>query len=221
MRLDACGDEIAPGKTCQLRWAVPTTSGPGAADLSTVSYVYMSSVDRTAHTQAGLVGTLIVGNKGALRADGSIKGVDVDVPLLFAIQNENESPFLSADLSSRALSTPPAGMSEADFEESNLMHSVNGYLYCNGHAVDVKAGQRVRFSLLALGSENDIHTPYFDGHVVEHRGAHRYASDLMPFNTMDVDLVASQCGSAEMSCAVHDHYAAGMRSRFVVSGCAN
>lgn len=40
------------------------SAGPASEDLSTVAYVYTSSVDLVAHPNAGLVGVLVVGSPG-------------------------------------------------------------------------------------------------------------------------------------------------------------
>jgi hypothetical protein len=52
------------------------------------------------------------------------KGVDRLVPLLFNIQNENESPYLRANMAAAGVEAEAEASEE--FEESNLMHSING-----------------------------------------------------------------------------------------------
>ena len=108
---------------------------PGSQDLSTVAYAYTSSVDLITHPNAGLIGMLVVATPGSLTpsdtttADGSVwqqvpQGVDRLIPLLFNIQNENESPFLGLNMAAAGVKADVVGSD--DFEESNLMHSVNG-----------------------------------------------------------------------------------------------
>ena len=122
------------------------SAGPGDGDLSTTAYVYTSSVDPVAHPQAGLVGVLVVGARGSLlrrpRGEGRAEavapaGVDALEPLLFTIVNENASPYLlanaaAAGVAAEALDTP-------EFEESNLIHSINGLVFCNGAGLQVCA----------------------------------------------------------------------------------
>jgi hephaestin len=207
VRLQGC-DSVASGAMCEYTWAVPATSGPGPADLSTVAYTYLSTVDRVAHTHAGLVGAVIVGSRGSIGVGDLPIGANLEIPLLFSIQDEGLSPYLSINLAGAAAS------------QNLQMHSVNGFLYCNAKILTVPFSHVVRWVLMAFGSENDIHTPHFENHVIKYAGMNHFVSDLMPANTMVVDMVASKCSAAEISCAVHDHYAAGMRSRFLVTGCA-
>lgn len=56
------------------------------------------------------------------------------------------------------------------FPESNLMHSMNGFVYCNGPSLQLKAGERVRWLVMGFGSEADMHSPVFDGQAVEYAG---------------------------------------------------
>lgn len=124
---------------------------PGTSDLSTAAYAYTSLVDPELHPNAGLIGLLLVAAPGSLRPAGDApvsvateksrelelgngegsalpahqqllpEGVDRLVPLLFNIQNENESPFLAENMAAAGVTEPGDA-----FEESNLMHCVNG-----------------------------------------------------------------------------------------------
>ena len=44
--------------------------------------------------------------------------------------NENESPLLPQTLAALGLNET-AGLSADDFSESNLKHSINGFIFCN------------------------------------------------------------------------------------------
>ncbi len=43
-------------------------------------------------------------------------------------------------------------------QESNLKHSINGFMYCNMPGLEARLGQRVRFYVMSLGSEVRIPT---------------------------------------------------------------
>lgn len=57
------------------------------------------------------------------------------------------------------------------FPESNLMHGINGYIYCNGPTLQLKRGETVRWLVMGFGSEVDMHSPVFDGQAVQYAGA--------------------------------------------------
>lgn len=57
--------------------------------------------------------------------------------------NETASPLLKETL--RAVSAPlngTLGLSQDDWEESNLKHGINGYLYCNMPGLTAEEGDR-------------------------------------------------------------------------------
>jgi hypothetical protein len=66
-----------------------------------------------------------------------------------------------------------ASADEEGFEESNLMHSVNGFVYGNGPVPEMKVGQHVRWYTYTLGTEVDLHTPHWHGNTVTPTGCAR------------------------------------------------
>lgn len=240
----------------RVRLLAPCSTGPGSDDLPVVPYVYSSSVDLQAHSNAGLVGVLAVAARGMLdrcavsggaqrlraasgiqlaplrqpacsaaacnlqpaaahsarlpgHSDGKPTDVDAMVPLLFTIMDENASPFLAQNMA--AAGVPPehkgdgawqaaarrqAGRARraaagaalcarsrchaahrppcpadaaADFAESNLKHSINGLMYCNLGGLEFLVGKRVRFLLVGMGSEMDLHGGVFAGDAERER----------------------------------------------------
>ncbi len=55
------------------------------------------------------------------------------------IINENASPLLPYTLSALGLNAT-AGLSEDDFTESNLKHSINGLIFCNTPGFNMPLG---------------------------------------------------------------------------------
>ena len=64
----------------------------------------------------------------AAHAVRAVQGVDRLVPLLFNIQNENESPFQEANAAAAGVAEGRPDFRAEEFEESNLMHSINGWV---------------------------------------------------------------------------------------------
>ena len=52
---------MEPGQSQTYAWLAPPTLGPGKQDFSTVAYTYRSTVDPTAHENAGLIGAVVIG----------------------------------------------------------------------------------------------------------------------------------------------------------------
>lgn len=109
-------------------------------------WVYHSHTDEVADVYAGLMGPLVVTRAGLARADGSPEDVDREVLATFFIDNETLSPLL-ADNERRFGTRPFPSDPEADdaFVESDLKHSINGYLYGGMPVVTLRRGERVRW----------------------------------------------------------------------------
>eukprot|EP01024_Parvocaulis_polyphysoides_P017051 TRINITY_DN17539_c0_g1_i7.p1 TRINITY_DN17539_c0_g1~~TRINITY_DN17539_c0_g1_i7.p1 ORF type:complete len:352 (-),score=50.03 TRINITY_DN17539_c0_g1_i7:1073-2035(-) len=214
------GQEVSAGNKFTYTWNVPEVAGPGEADLSTVIYPYGSAVNKVSAMYAGLVGTAIVGKQGSLKNRGQIEGVGMVVPLLFMINNENSSPYLDENI---LLSQDVIGTSintESDeFEESNLLHAINGRIYCNLEPIRVQTGHKVRVLLLGLGSEADMHGPIFPGQVMLQQDKSSSASfELMPGVATTMDMFITSPGQWTIRCDTHDHYLAGMTASLIVDG---
>jgi hephaestin len=65
------------------------------------------------------------------------------------------------------------------FPESNLMHAINGYVYCNGPTLQLKRGETVRWLVMGFGSEADMHSPVFDGQAVQYAGEGKGGRDVV------------------------------------------
>ena len=184
-----------------------------------MAYAYTSSVSYDHHPSSGLVGALVVGGAGAFPPQGAAApqvpaGVDALVPLLYMIQDENASPLLLKSMEAVGLVDSvddPAGPAwSSDFEETNRKHSVNGYLYCNMPPINATRGSTVRFVLLSLGSEGDLHGPVFEGQLARTKAGAVATAELMPAVTRVVDVTATGRGTWKVYCATQSHLQAGM-----------
>jgi manganese oxidase len=175
--------------------------------------MYHSHVDEVADTNAGLVGGIVVTRCGEARADGSPKDVDREVVALFTVLNENESPYLEETMSDHNVSAP---LDDDGFLESNLMHSVNGFVYGNLPGLTLQAGQHVRWYTMALGTEVDLHTPHWHGQTLTQMGMRTDATELLPGSMRTLDMVPDEPGTWLFHCHVNDHIKAGMQALYTV-----
>jgi FtsP/CotA-like multicopper oxidase with cupredoxin domain len=130
------------------------------------------------------------------------------------VDNENASDFAEANLAARA---PEADADDPEFEESNLMHSVNGFVYANGPPLTLRVGTHVRWYLLSLGTEVDLHTPHWHGNTVLEGGHRTDVVELLPASMKTVDMVPDEPGTWMFHCHVNDHIEAGMSSLYTVA----
>jgi len=210
---------VAPGSEAEASWLVPVDAGPGPADPPTIAWAYGSAVTPD-HLYAGLVGGLIVGaSPAALTVGAAAHGASREYVLAWFIANENRSPFLAHNM----LHYMGASMDETDedFVESNLKHAVSGRLACNLGNLVARRGERVRFHLLGLGSELDMHTPQVHGNMMgvgaRARASHVAALGVHPGGRATAEIVAHTGGKWLLECGVNDHWAAGMRALLAVA----
>ena len=214
------GDAVPPGGTHTYIWPVPERAGPGPNDGSTVLWMYHSHVDEPKDANTGLIGPIIVTGKGRANADGSPKDVDREFINLFMIYDENSSWYLDENIAAADVNLELADPDE--FEESNLKHAINGYLWDNfptvggSHAMTMHVGERVRWYLLGMGTEVDLHTPHWHGQTVLWMGMRTDLVELLPGSMRIVDMVPDNPGTWLYHCHVNDHITAGMLARFRV-----
>ncbi|MGB7268297.1 MAG: multicopper oxidase domain-containing protein [Albidovulum sp.] len=211
---DKADDAIAPGDTFTYIWEVPERAGPGPNDPSSLVWLYHGHVQSIADTNSGLVGAIVVTAKGMANADATPKDVDREVFSFFTVMNENESHFLD-DMVAK-LPEPPTEDDADDFAESNLMHAINGYVYGNMPMPQMHVGERVRWYLMSLGTEVDLHTPHWHGNTVLANGNRKDVVELLPATTLVSDMVPDAVGIWMYHCHVNDHIAAGMTGRYEV-----
>ena len=212
---DKADDAVPPGGRRTYTWEVPERAGPGPGDGSSVMWMYHSHVDEIADTYAGLMGPIEITARGMARPDGSPVDVDREVFALFSVMNENNSPYLQASLH-RFAKPPYPRLDDEEFNESNLMHSINGYVFGNQPMITMHRGEHVRWYVMSMGTEVDLHTPHWHGNTVTVNGMRMDVVNLLPATMVVADMVPDDMGTWLFHCHVNDHIRAGMLTRYTV-----
>lgn len=214
------GDAVPPGVTHVYRWPVPERAGPGPGDGSSILWMYHSHVDEPKDANSGLIGPIIVVARGRARDDGRANDVDREFVNLFMIYDENDSWYLEDNVAAAGVNLEHA---DPDlFEESNLKHTVNGFLWDNfptvngSHAMTMQLGERVRWYLIGMGTEVDLHTPHWHGQSLLWMGMRTDILELLPGSMRTADMQPDNPGTWLYHCHVNDHIKAGMLARFRV-----
>ena len=213
---DKGDDAVSPRKERTYTWKVPERAGPGPGDGSSTMWMYMSHVEEVPDQYAGLLGPIIVTRSGEANEDGTPKDVDRELVANFMVADENASPYIAANL--RRLRAKDVDIEDEAFVESNLMHSINGYVYGNGPGFDAKPGERVRWYLMGMGTEVDLHTPHWHGQTATVMGMRTDVTSLLPGSMIVADMRPDEPGTWLFHCHVNDHISAGMSSVFDVGG---
>jgi FtsP/CotA-like multicopper oxidase with cupredoxin domain len=211
------GADVPPGAQYVYHWTVPERAGPGPSDPDSVVWLYHAHDHESVDIYAGLVGAIIVTRAGQARPDGTPAGVDREFVTLFMISDENMSPYLDENIRRFAGAPQRVRKKDVEFIESNKKHAINGLLYGNLGGLTMKRGERVRWYVIGLGNEADIHTAHWHGNTVLRRGARADAVEVFPATTEVVDMQPDNPGVWLFHCHVADHMAGGMMTRYTVT----
>ncbi len=207
------GSSIAPGSKYMYRYFTPDVLCPKTNYTSSSVFLYHSMVN-VSDIYAGLFGAIIVTKRDM--GDANAKPIDVDREFvtLFFISNENISPYLAQNIATHCPGfTNP---NPADFEESNKKHSINGMLMGNLPGLTMKAGERVRWYTIGLGSEEDLHTPHWMGNSATVNGQAQDVIMLLPASSTIADMKPTNIGTWAYLCHVGDHMMGGMTALYTV-----
>ncbi len=212
---DKHDDAVAPGDQHVYTWLVPERAGPGPADGNSVMWMYHSHVEEASDVNTGLMGPIIINARGQSQADGTPVGVDREFVATFSVMDENMSHYLGDNIA-RLADASSVDPEDEEFHESNLMHSINGYVYGNLPGLDVRKGQRVRWYLMGMGTEVDLHTPHWHGNTVTVMGMRTDVVSLLPASMTVADMRPDDPGRWLFHCHVSDHILAGMQALYTV-----
>ena len=193
------GAQIAPSGRFTYHWFADANSGPGPGQPSSIVWWYHGHTDEGRETNAGLEGPIIVTAKGKAKPDGSPRDVDQEFVTSYMIYDE---------LGPRAaLTTLPT---------NGQFYAINGYVFGNLPGLVMKRGARVRWHMMALGNEIDLHSPHWHGETVTD-GQHRMdVVQLLPGGTETVDMIADNPGTWMLHCHVSEHMELGMMASFTI-----
>jgi len=192
-RPSGAGGRVAPGGRFAYRWVADEGSGPGPGEPSSVVWWYHSHVDEPAEVNAGLLGPIVVTARGKARPDGTPADVDREVVAMLMI------------------------FDEAKGEERGLMHAINGYVFGSLPGIVANRGERMRWYLLGMGNEQDLHTLHWHGKTVRHGARNTDVIELLPGSMATADMLADNPGTWLMHCHVADHLKAGMFATFTIN----
>lgn len=190
------GAEVPFGESFDYEWVADATSSPGPGDPSSLVWWYHSHIDEPAETNKGLLGPIIITKKGHARPDGSPKDVDREFVTAFFI------------------------FDELGGEEPGLMHGINGYFFGNLKGLVMQRGERVRWYILGMGNEVDLHTAHWHGKTLLVGGSNNARRtdvvELLPGSMITADMRADNPGEWMLHCHVADHIAGGMLTSYQI-----
>ncbi|MGO8794133.1 MAG: multicopper oxidase domain-containing protein [Candidatus Sulfotelmatobacter sp.] len=188
----AKGGFVPPGGRYTYHWFANAASGPGPGQPTSIVWWYHAHVDPGIEVNAGLMGPIIVTAKGKAKPDGSPKDVDREFVASFMIFNEQGA------------------------KAPVQFYAMNGFIFGNLPGLVMKRGDRVRWYLLSMGNEIDLHTPHWHGETVTDGKRNTDVVELLPGSMATVDMLADNPGTWMFHCHVEDHMEAGMMAVYTI-----
>ncbi|XP_065702341.1 hephaestin [Patagioenas fasciata] len=214
-------DAVFPGGNYTYTWTVPEDHSPTADDPNCLTWIYHSHIDAPKDIASGLIGPLLTCKKGILTGSSQRRrDVDIDFFLMFSVVDENLSWYLDENIASFCTDPGSVDKEDEEFQESNKMHAINGYVFGNLPEVTMCAGDYVSWHLFGMGNEIDVHTAYFHGETLSIRGHRTDVASLFPATFVTAGMVPSSPGRWLLSCQVNDHIQAGMAALYEVRPCS-
>ena len=216
------GAAVGPGAKFTYIWHLDESSGPLPGEPSSKGWLYHSHVAGDQETNLGLVGAIIVTDPRRARPDGTPADVDRELATLFMIFNESgldEAAIEAAEYAHLpgAQSAPLTWTEVQQLTEQGSRYAINGRIFGNLPGIELNEGDRTRWYLFALGSEQDFHTAHWHGLRVVEEGRRRTdVVELLPASMKTADMVADNPGTWLLHCHVAAHMREGMFAQLTI-----
>ena len=190
----AKGGFVAPGARYTYHWFANETSGPGPGQPSSIVWWYHAHVDPGIEINAGLLGPIIVTAKG-----------------------KSQCRWISKRRGPRICCLSFMIFDEMGGKPPGLFYAINGFIFGNLPGLMMRQGDKVRWYLLGMGNEIDVHTPHWHGETVTEGGRNTDVIELLPGSMKTVDMIADNPGTWMFHCHVEDHMEAGMMAVYTIA----
>lgn len=206
------GARIPPGGHFEYHWFADQDSGPTSQEQSSVVWWYHPHVDEPDETNAGLLGPIIVTAPGKARPDGSPKDVDREFVTSYMIFDETVHGVQQK--------MPPPEQLKPRLRhlipEQGVFYTINGFAFGNLPGLVMTEGETVRWYLLGMGDERDLHTPHWHGKTVRVSNRRTDVVELLPASMVVAGMTADNPGTWLFHCQVADHMEGGMMATFTI-----
>ncbi|CAB1346519.1 unnamed protein product [Coregonus sp. 'balchen'] len=157
---------VQPGETHIYVWEVIEENEPLAGDSQCLTRMYHSAVNTPRDIASGLVGPLLICKSQSLDKRNVQLKSDKEQHAMFAVFDENKSWYLDDNIASYS-ETAKVKKEDPDFYKSNIMHTINGYVFESGQLLGFCNGEIVTWHVSSVGVQDYIQTATFYGHTFD------------------------------------------------------
>uniref|UniRef100_H2UIU2 ferroxidase n=1 Tax=Takifugu rubripes TaxID=31033 RepID=H2UIU2_TAKRU len=157
---------VQPGETHTYTWKVVEEDEPLDDDARCLTRLYHSAVDTPRDIASGLIGPLLICKSESLNVRNVQLRADKEQHAMFAVFDENMSWYLDDNIRYRCEHSK-VNKADPDFYKSNVMHSINGYVFESSPVLGFCNGEVATWHVSSVGAQDYIQTATFYGHTFE------------------------------------------------------
>ncbi|XP_008523772.2 coagulation factor V [Equus przewalskii] len=203
---------IQPNSSYTYVWHATERSGPESPGSACRAWAYYSAVNPEKDIHSGLIGPLLICQKGTLHKESNIPVDMREFVLLFMVFDEKKSWYYEKKPKrSRSLTSSGA-------KNSHEFHAINGMIY-NLPGLKMYEQERVRLHLLNMGGSRDIHVVHFHGQTLLENGTQQHQLGvwpLLPGSFKTLEMKASKAGWWLLCTEVGENQRTGMQTPFLI-----
>ncbi|KAH1185503.1 coagulation factor V-like [Mauremys mutica] len=203
-------DAVQPNDTYTYVWFATKRSGPIQPGAACRSWAYYSAVNPEKDIHSGLIGPILICQKGTLSTSNN-RPVDTrEFVLLFMVFDEEKSWYFNKH-SKRTYSEKTS-----EVQKYHKFHVINGIRY-HLQGLRMYKDELVRWHLLNMGGSKDIHVVHFHGQTFTEVPGHQLGVyPLLPGSFRTIEMTPPKSGMWLLDTEVGEYQQAGMQASFIV-----
>ncbi|XP_066570914.1 coagulation factor VIII isoform X2 [Amia ocellicauda] len=209
---------VQPNETFTYLWTITAEDGPTKADPRCLTRLYKSTIDPVRDIASGLMGPLVICYRKTLDKRGNVVTSDRERHLMFSIFDENKSWYINENIQKYIKAPSSIDPTDADFYKSNLMYTVNGYMYNNLRFKDC-LGNVAFWHVVNVGTQSDFLSVYFTGNTFERDKVYETVLTLFPMAGETVSMELETLGEWEIGSLDSNYKNRGMSAKYSVHKC--
>uniref|UniRef100_A0A3B5A0B7 ferroxidase n=1 Tax=Stegastes partitus TaxID=144197 RepID=A0A3B5A0B7_9TELE len=157
---------VQPGETHTYVWKVMEEDEPLDGDPRCLTRPYHSAVNAPRDISSGLIGPILICKSQSLNVRNVQLKADKEQHAVFSVFDENKSWYLDDNIR-QYTDRSKVNKADPDFYKSNVMHTINGYMFESGPQLGFCNGEVATWHVSSIGAQDYIQTATFYGHTFE------------------------------------------------------
>ncbi|XP_073711368.1 coagulation factor V [Misgurnus anguillicaudatus] len=205
---------VQPGETYTYVWNVGEEDEPTDSDSRCLTRMYHSAVDTPRDIASGLVGPLLICKSQSLNKKNVQLKSDKEQHAMFTVFDENKSWYHDENINTYCSDPKKVKKDDPEFYKSNVMHTINGYVYESGAELGFCHGEIVTWHVSSVGEQDYIQTTTFYGHIFELKNREEDMLSLFPMTGETISMEMVNIGIWLLASLNSHDSTKGMRVKF-------